>query len=79
MTETDITSIFEITNIAEINSLSLIEYKTSINNYFEDNENSDLYKQYYKWFNNTKYEKTNSSFLKEFNKSFQDFFFKFEI
>jgi len=76
MNETEITSIFGIINIAEINSLSLIEYRNSINNYFEDSENSNLYKRYYKWFDNSKFEKTNTSFLKEFNKSFQDFFVK---
>ena len=76
MTESVIASIFQITDIAEINSLSLIEYRNSINNYFEDSENSNLYKRYYKWFDNSKFEKTNTSFLKEFNKSFQDFFVK---
>ncbi|MFX1567472.1 MAG: hypothetical protein ACFFCV_03795 [Promethearchaeota archaeon] len=79
MTETEISSIFEITDIAEINSLSLNEYGTSINNYFGDKQNSDLYKRYYEWFDHSKFEKINTTFLKEFNKSFQDFFQKFEI
>lgn len=74
MIETEIGSIFEIIDIAEINSLSLIEFGNSINNYFDKKQNSNLYKQYFKWFNNSKFEKTNTTFLKEFNKSFRVFF-----
>ncbi len=75
MTETEIISIYDVADIAEINSLSLNEYGTSLNNYFGDKKNSNFYKRYYKWFDNSKFEKTNTSFLKEFNKSFRDFFF----
>jgi hypothetical protein len=75
MTETETTSIFEITNIAELNSLSLYEYGDSINNYFDERKNSNFYQRYFKWFNNSNFEKSNTSFLKDYNKSFQEFFF----
>ena len=75
MTELEILSIFQITDIAEINSLSLNDYGNSINNYFNNVINSKFYQRYFKWFNNDKFEKSNTSFLKDFDKSFQDFFF----
>jgi hypothetical protein len=74
MTESIIISIFQEANIAEINSLSLSDYGNSINNYFSDKNNTDFYKQYFKWFSHIKFEKTNTSSLKYFKKSFQDFF-----
>ncbi len=79
MTESIIAAIFQITNIAEINSLSLSDYENSIYNYFSDNNSSNFYQRYFKWFNNLKFEKTNTSFLKDFDKWFHEFFFKFEF
>lgn len=75
MTESEIESIFQITNIAEISSLSLYDYGNSMNNYFNNVNNSKFYQRYFKWFNNDKFEKSNTSFLKDFNNSFQEFFF----
>ncbi len=75
MTESIVASIFQINNIAEINSLSLFDYENSIINYFSDNNSSNFYQQYFKWFNHFKFEKTNTFFLKDFEKWFRDFFF----
>jgi len=75
MTESIVASIFEITNIAEINSLSLSDYENSIDNYFSDNNSPNFYQRYFKWFNHFKFEKTNTSFLKDFDKWLHDFFF----
>lgn len=74
MSESIITSIFQKANIAEINSLSLLDYEKSLNNYFSDNINSKIYQQYFKWFNNPKFGKNNGSLLKEFKNWFYDFF-----
>jgi hypothetical protein len=74
MTEIEYLSIFEITEIAEINSLSLYEYGTSINKYFNEKQDSNFYQQYFGWFEYSQFEKTNTSFIKEFNKSFRDYF-----
>ncbi|MFX1350457.1 MAG: hypothetical protein ACFE92_17440 [Promethearchaeota archaeon] len=74
MTESVIISIFKVINIAEINNMSLFDYGRSIFNYFSNDDNSDFYKRFFKWFNYYKIEKTNTSFLKDFDKSFQEFF-----
>ena len=75
MTESAVVSIFQIINIAEINSLSLSDYENSLNNYFSDRNSSNFYQRYFKWFDHIKFEKTNPSFLKDFDKWFCDFFF----
>lgn len=75
MTESVVVSIFQINDIAEINNSSLFDYENSINNYFSDNHSPNFYQQYFKWFNHDEFEKTNTSFLKDFNKWFHDFFF----
>lgn len=75
MIESVVSSLFQITNIAEINSLSLFDYENSIYNYFSDKNSSNFYQQYFKWFSNNKFEKTNTSFIKDFDKWFSDFFF----
>jgi len=75
MSDSVILSIFQKTNIAEINSLKLNDYENSLTNYFSNSNNSNFYQRYFKWFDHTKFEKTNNSFLKDFKKWFCDFFF----
>jgi len=75
MSDSVILSIFQKTNIAEINSLKLYDYENSLTNYFSNSNNSNFYQRYFKWFDHTKFEKTNNSFLKDFKKCFCDFFF----
>jgi len=75
MLSTTILSMFKTTDIAEMNSLKLYEYGDSLNNYFNNTNNSSAYKQYFKWFEKPKLEKSNNSLLKDFRKSFCEFFF----
>jgi hypothetical protein len=75
MTESFVVSIFQINNIAEVNSLSLSDYENSINNYFNNSNSSNFYQRYFKRFNHIKFEKTDTTFLKDFNKWFQEYFF----
>lgn len=75
MLNATILSIFKTTDIAEMNSQKLYEYGNSLNNYFNNTNNSSTYKQYYKWFEKPKLEKSNNSLLKDFKKSFCEFFF----
>lgn len=75
MSDSVILSIFQKTNIAEINSLKLNDYENSLTNYFSNSNNSNFYQRYFKWFDHTKFEKTNNSFLNDFKKWFCDFFF----
>lgn len=65
---------FQITSIAEINSSKLLDYEQSLNYYFSDNSNSKFYQRYFKWFDHSKFEKINNSFLMEFEQWFYDFF-----
>jgi hypothetical protein len=75
MLKSAIISVFEANNVAEMNSPKLYEYGDSLNNYFNNTNNSNAYKQYFKWFEKPKLENTNNSLLKDFKKSFCDFFF----
>lgn len=75
MTKSAVASIFQINNIAELNSLSLLDYGNSIDSYFNDKNRKDFNQRYFKWFKNSKFEKTKTSFLKDFDKWFYEFFF----
>lgn len=75
MLKSTIISVFEANNVAEMNSPKLYEYGDSLNNYFNNTNNSNAYKQYFKWFEKPQFEKTNNSLLKDFKKSFCEFFF----
>lgn len=75
MFDSVILSIFQKTNIAEINSLKLYDYENSHTNYFSNKINSNFYQRYFECFDYTKFEKTNNSFLKDYKKWFCEFFF----
>jgi len=75
MIDSIIVSVFQKTDIAEINSLKLYDYENSFNNYFVDSNNSSINLQYFKWFNNPKFKKTDNSFLKDFKEWFSNYFF----
>ncbi len=75
MLNSAIVSTFETSDIAEMNSSKLFEYGDSLNNYFNNTNNSHACNQYFKWFEIPKFKKTNNSLLKDFRKSFCDFFF----
>lgn len=75
MLKSVIISVFEANNVAEMNCPKLYEYGDSLNNYFNNTNNSNAYKQYFKWFERPKLENTNNSLLKDYKKSFCDFFF----
>ena len=74
MTESVIVSIFQITDIAEINSLSLFDFGNSLNTYFKDTNSSTFCHRYFKWFEHSKFDKTNNSHLKDFDNWLYDFF-----
>ena len=75
MSDSVVVSIFQKINIAEINNLRLFDYETSLNHYFSDNNSSSFCQRYFKWFDYTKFEKNNNSFLKDFERFYNDFFF----
>ncbi len=75
MSDSVVISIFNKTNIAEINSLRLFDYENSLYNYFSDKNSSNFCQRYFKWFESTKFYKTYNSFLNDFEKWFYDFFF----
>jgi hypothetical protein len=75
MLKSVIVSVFEANNVAEVNSSKLFEYGHSLNKYFNNTNNSNVYKQYFKWFEKPISENTNNSLLKDFEKSFCEFFF----
>ena len=75
MSDSVVVSIFQKTNIAEINSLRLFDYEDSLNHYFSDGNSSDFCQKYFKWFDFTKFEKDNNSFLKDFERLYYDIFF----
>ncbi|MFX1320189.1 MAG: hypothetical protein ACFFAQ_00965 [Promethearchaeota archaeon] len=70
MSDSVVMSIFQKTNIAEINSMRLFDYENSLYNYFSDNNSSNFCQRYFKWFEHTKFDKTNNSFLSDFEKNF---------
>ncbi len=70
-----IIDIFQKADIAEINSLKLYDYENSLNNYFNNETNSDFYRRYFKWFETPRFKKLNNSYLKDFRKWFSDYFF----
>ena len=74
MSDSVVISIFQKTNIAELNSLKLVDYENSLNNYLSDQNSSNFCHRYFKWFEHTKFDKANNSFLNEFDKWFYDFF-----
>ncbi|MFX0043650.1 MAG: hypothetical protein ACFE8L_12130, partial [Candidatus Hodarchaeota archaeon] len=53
-------------NIAEINSIKLFDYEDSLYNYFKDEDISDFCQRYFRWFEPTKFGKTNNPFLSDF-------------
>lgn len=75
MSDSVVMSIFQKTNIAELNSLRLFDYENSLHNYFSDENSSNFCQRYFKWFESTKFDKTYNSFLNDFEKWFYDFFF----
>jgi hypothetical protein len=75
MLKSEIISVFEANKVAEMNNSKLFEYGHSLNKYFSNTNNSSAYKQYFKWFEKPKFENTNNSFIKDFKKSFCEFFF----
>ncbi len=75
MLDSVILSIYQKTNIAEINSLKLRDYENSHTNYFSNSINSNFYQRYFKGFDHTKFEKTDNSFLEDYKKWFREFFF----
>jgi hypothetical protein len=73
MSDSVVISLFQKVNIAELNSLRLFDYEDSLNNYFSNNNSSNLCQQYFKWFEHTKFNETNSH-MNYFEKWFYDFF-----
>jgi hypothetical protein len=75
MTESIYISIFKKTAIAEINSLKLSDYKRSLNNYFENNNDSKFDQGYFKFYTNTLPEEIQNSLLKEYEEWLCKYFF----
>ena len=65
---------FQITDVAEVNSLKLFDYEQSLNYHFSHESNSKFYQRYFKSLDRSKFEKTNNSFLRDFEQWFYDFF-----
>jgi hypothetical protein len=70
MSDSVVVSIFQKSNIAEINSMRLFDYENSLYNYFNDENSSTICQRYFKWFEHTKFDKTNNSFISDFEKNF---------
>ena len=70
MSDSVVISIFQKNNIAELNSLRLFDYENSLRNYFSDKDSPNFCQRYFKWFEHTKFDKTNNSFLSDFEKNF---------
>jgi hypothetical protein len=75
MSDSMLLSIFEKTTIAEINSFKLNDYESSLHNYFTNNNSSDFYQGFFKFFDSVLFEEINNSFLKEYKKWFCSYFF----
>ena len=74
MSDSVVKSIFQKINIAELNSLRLFDYENSLYNYLRDDKSSNLSLRYFKWFEHTKFDETNNSYVNDFEKWFYDFF-----
>ncbi|MFW9829333.1 MAG: hypothetical protein ACFFEY_17295 [Candidatus Thorarchaeota archaeon] len=75
MTESIYMSIFKKTTIAEINSLKLFDYESSLNNYFEENNHSKFDQGYFKLYDNGLPQEIQNSLLKEYEEWFCKYFF----
>jgi len=75
MPEPENSLIFQKSYIAELNSLLLFDYERSFKKYYNKNKNSNFFSKFFKWFDNSKFDKINNSFLNDFEVSFNNFFF----
>lgn len=71
--------VFQKSYIAELNSLLLFDYGNSFKKYYNKEKRSSFSSKFFKWFDHSKFDKTNNSFLNDFEVYFNNFFFKSSI
>jgi len=76
MIKSDFLLYFDISNIAEINSLSLIDFEKSLNNFFFNHEIPDFSSGFMRNFGTIKFGEIDNSIMKDFEKSLQEFFYE---
>jgi hypothetical protein len=69
-------SIFQISDIAELNSLTLFDYERSFNKYYNHINKSKSSLDIQKWFDHSNFNKTANLFIKDFEEYFLNFIFK---
>lgn len=75
MPDSDNSLIFQKSNIAELNSMLLFDYEFSLKKYYNGKKSSHFYVEFFKWFDHSKFDKTNNYFLNDF----EDYFFNFVL
>ncbi len=76
MSESDNLLIFQKSNIAELNSMLLFDYEHSLKKYYYSKKSSHFHLEFFKWFNHSKFDKTNNSFINDFEEYIDNFVFK---
>lgn len=75
MSDSDNSLIFQKSYIAELNSMLLFDYGHSLEKYYNSKKRSNFHSQFFKWFDHSKFDKSNKSFLNDF----EDYFFNFVL
>jgi len=75
MSDSDNLLIFQKSNIAELNSMLLFDYGNSLKKYYNSKKRSNFHSKFFKWFDHSKFDKSNNSFLNDF----EDYFFNFVL
>ncbi|NVM35744.1 MAG: hypothetical protein HWN81_09125 [Candidatus Lokiarchaeota archaeon] len=79
MYDSDNSLIFQKSNIAELNSMLLFDYGNSLKKYYNGKKRSHIHSKFFKWFDHSKFDKTNNSFLNDFEDYFYNFVLKSSI
>jgi len=75
MSDSDYSLFFQKSNIAELNSMLLFDYGHSLNKYYNGKKKSNFHSKFFKWFDHSKFDISNNSFLNEF----EDYFYNFVL
>ena len=75
MFDSDNSLIFQKSYIAELNSMLLFDYGHSLEKYYNGKKRSNFHSQFFKWFDHSKFDKTDNSFLNDF----EDYIFNFVL
>jgi len=67
---------FQKSDVAELNSMLLFDYEHSFKKYYNNEKKSNFHVRYFKWFDHSKFDMTENTFLNEFEQHFYKFVFK---